>query len=156
MARGSRARPEDFGFLLLWPHHPESHQGILLKCVKKRTLRTYLYPYQILQHASQMRRLNLAGNKLRTFPSEIWQLESLEELNLSRNILSSIDLPVAPKGSQAALCFRLKTIDLSFNKLIAFPSSLLQLPKVADFYNLFSCIFADLSLEAVGAGGLAR
>jgi hypothetical protein len=91
-----------------------------------------LHNCQILVHASLIQRLNLAGNKFSSFPQEIWQLECLEELSLANNQLSSIDLPCAPKGLQPALCFRLKTIDLSFNKLITFPNALLQLPKVTD------------------------
>jgi Leucine-rich repeat (LRR) protein len=87
--------------------------------------------FQILYHSANIRRLNLSKNSLLTFPPEIWQLECLEEVVLAHNQLSSIVLPVVPgKGAQPALCFRLKSIDLSFNAFTLFPEALLQLPKV--------------------------
>jgi Leucine-rich repeat (LRR) protein len=96
--------------------------------------------FQILCHSAKIRRLNLSKNSLLIFPPEIWQLECLEEVIISHNQLSSISLPVVPgKGAQPALCFRLKTADLSFNAFTLFPEALLQLPKVMSHFITTPC-----------------
>ncbi|XP_057692167.1 leucine-rich repeat serine/threonine-protein kinase 2 isoform X2 [Corythoichthys intestinalis] len=77
------------------------------------------FPPTLCQNLSSLTRLDLQGNQLQTIPAELLALPALTTLNVSRNCVGPhLDLDAA------ATCPSLRQLNLSFNKLTAFPHQL--------------------------------
>lgn len=72
-----------------------------------------------MQSLKSLTRLDLQGNQLQALPVELLRLLSLNTLNVSRNC-------VGPRLSfhPAVACPSLRHLNLSFNKIAAFPHEL--------------------------------
>ncbi|XP_077373311.1 leucine-rich repeat serine/threonine-protein kinase 2 isoform X2 [Festucalex cinctus] len=77
------------------------------------------FPAALCQSLSSLTRLDLQGNQLQSLPAELLALPALATLNVSRNCVGPrLDLDAA------AACPSLRQLNLSFNKLTAFPRQL--------------------------------
>ena len=75
--------------------------------------------------------LNISDNKLETLPLEIFQLDNLERLDVSRNTI--VSLPIVEEGGDAGWkCRSLSHIDISHNELESLPNILFELPELKD------------------------
>lgn len=72
-----------------------------------------------MQSLSSLTRLDLQGNQLPSLPVELLTLQSLNTLNISRNCVGP-QLTFDP----AVSCPSLRHLNLSFNKIAAFPHQL--------------------------------
>ncbi|KAM6937582.1 leucine-rich repeat serine/threonine-protein kinase 2 [Xenentodon cancila] len=77
------------------------------------------FPSVICQSLKSLTRLDLQANKLQSLPEELLSLPSLSTLNVSRNCIG----PVVT-FDPAATCPSLRQLNLSFNKITAFPHQL--------------------------------
>ncbi|XP_065205967.1 leucine-rich repeat-containing protein 58-like [Planococcus citri] len=69
-----------------------------------------------------LRILSLKGNHLRSFPADVGRLKNLEELYLSNNKLRANSLPYT-----LTFCYKLHTLFLDNNKMVALPGFLLKM-----------------------------
>lgn len=72
-----------------------------------------------MQSLTGLTRLDLQGNQLQSLPAGLLTLQSLNALNISRNCLGP-RLTFDP----AASCPALRHLNLSFNRIAAFPHAL--------------------------------
>uniref|UniRef100_A0A3B5A4Y6 non-specific serine/threonine protein kinase n=1 Tax=Stegastes partitus TaxID=144197 RepID=A0A3B5A4Y6_9TELE len=77
------------------------------------------FPSPLCQNLKSLTRLDLQGNQLQSLPEELLSLPSLSMLNVSRNCIGPL-LTFDP----AVTCPSLKQLNLSFNKITAFPHEL--------------------------------
>uniref|UniRef100_H3D886 non-specific serine/threonine protein kinase n=1 Tax=Tetraodon nigroviridis TaxID=99883 RepID=H3D886_TETNG len=77
------------------------------------------FPSSLCQSLSSLTRLDLQGNQLPSLPVELLTLQSLNTLNISRNCVGP-QLTFDP----AVSCPSLRHLNLSFNKIAAFPHQL--------------------------------
>uniref|UniRef100_A0A3Q2YIV6 Uncharacterized protein n=1 Tax=Hippocampus comes TaxID=109280 RepID=A0A3Q2YIV6_HIPCM len=77
------------------------------------------FPPALCQSLSSLTRLDLQGNQLQSLPAELLALPALATLNVSRNCVG----PHLTFDASAA-CPSLRQLNLSFNKLTAFPCQL--------------------------------
>ncbi|XP_051917154.1 leucine-rich repeat serine/threonine-protein kinase 2 [Hippocampus zosterae] len=77
------------------------------------------FPPALCQSLSSLTRLDLQGNQLQSLPAELLALPALATLNVSRNCVG----PHLTFDASAA-CPSLRQLNLSFNKLTAFPRQL--------------------------------
>lgn len=77
------------------------------------------FPSTLCQSLMSLTRLDLQGNQLQSLPEELLSLPSLSMLNVSRNCIGPT-LTLDP----AVSCPSLRQLNLSFNKITAFPHEL--------------------------------
>ncbi|XP_024137748.1 leucine-rich repeat serine/threonine-protein kinase 2 isoform X2 [Oryzias melastigma] len=77
------------------------------------------FPSAVCQNLMSLTRLDLQGNRLESLPDGLLSLPSLNTLNVSRNLIGPT-LSFDP----AVTCPALKHLNLSFNKISAFPHEL--------------------------------
>ncbi|CAJ1056130.1 leucine-rich repeat serine/threonine-protein kinase 2 isoform X1 [Xyrichtys novacula] len=77
------------------------------------------FPSALCQSLKSLTRLDLQGNQLRSLPVELLSLLSLNTLNVSRNCVGPV-LTFDP----SVTCPSLRQLNLSFNKITAFPHDL--------------------------------
>lgn len=78
---------------------------------------------EALKNPNSVYRLNLRGNKLKTFPADILKFKFLQELDLSKNRLDSLPNEIGDLTN-------LQTLDVSSNKLEYLPDSIGKLKKL--------------------------
>ena len=72
--------------------------------------------------------ISISGNKLKTLPAVIWNISQLKELNADENCISEIESP-------ANFCAKLKTINISHNRLSTVPQHIFLAEEVNISYN---------------------
>ncbi|XP_061629948.1 leucine-rich repeat serine/threonine-protein kinase 2 isoform X2 [Phyllopteryx taeniolatus] len=77
------------------------------------------FPPALCQSLSSLTQLDLQGNQLQSLPAQLLALPALATLNVSRNCIG----PHLALNTSAA-CLSLRQLNLSFNKLTAFPRQL--------------------------------
>ncbi len=78
--------------------------------------------------ATMLTDLDLSGRKLERVPPEVFSLEHLEGLNLSRNLLRDMD---CSRKRKVGFLRTLKRLDVSRNHLVAFPRWFHQLSRAS-------------------------
>lgn len=74
--------------------------------------------------APLLRVLDLSRNNFTSMPTQVWELQCLEYLNLAGNQMAAIDKDV--RGDRGQLLLRCVSVDLSENLFTSIPASLLQ------------------------------
>lgn len=85
----------------------------------KETFQAAAFLCDFMQNLMSLTRLDLQGNRLESLPDGLLSLPSLNTLNVSRNLIGPT-LSFDP----AVTCPALKHLNLSFNKISAFPHEL--------------------------------
>lgn len=80
--------------------------------------------FNLAQSLKSLTRLDLQANKLQSLPEDLLSLPSLSTLNVSRNCIGPV-LTLDP----TVACPSLRQLNLSFNKITAFPHELGQTMK---------------------------
>uniref|UniRef100_A0AAV2L530 non-specific serine/threonine protein kinase n=1 Tax=Knipowitschia caucasica TaxID=637954 RepID=A0AAV2L530_KNICA len=126
------------------------------------------FPQQLCQSLRSLTRLDLQGNQLDRFPTELLTLPSLSLLNLSRNCIQSesrtsdrtSNQTSGQTSDQPPRCPTLKSLNLSFNKLLHFPLFLTQaLENVEELLlegNSLSSLTCPLSLPELRVLDLSK
>ena len=79
--------------------------------------------------------LNISDNKLSELPVEIFQLENLQRLDVSRNAIT-----VLPVGSNGWKCNNMSHLDISHNQISSLPVLLFQLPTLKEIICNYNTI----------------
>ncbi len=75
--------------------------------------------------------LNLSDNKLKCLPIEVFQLEHIERLDISRNVIVSLPI-IDNEEDKGWKCSSLTHIDVSHNQLESLPNILFELPEIKE------------------------
>lgn len=92
----------------------------------------------VLQHISQYTKIHLQNNKLERLPIELFQLQTLKELDVSGNKLA--ELPSEDGEINSWNCLSLKVFDVHHNCLQELPGALWRMPNLKYLIAHHNCI----------------